>query len=114
MLHAWPAPTVFEWYTTCRPHALFGSPCHRRFQSLSPSFFRAADACLLVFNLCDVETFASLDGWWREMEAMCGEGKLAAHHLAAPPPAGRHPGFAGHRKTELVYDFYYYFRLDYY
>jgi len=37
-----------------------------RFQSLGPAFYRGADACLLVFDLTDPESFKKLDRWKKD------------------------------------------------
>jgi Ras-related protein Rab-7A len=42
-----------------------------RFQSLGAAFYRGADCCILVFDLTDKESFASLDSWKEEFLAQC-------------------------------------------
>ena len=36
-----------------------------RFRSIGP-FYRGADACVLVYDICDEKTFVDLDGWMKE------------------------------------------------
>lgn len=37
-----------------------------RFQSLGPAFYRGADACLIVFDITDPESFKKLDHWRKD------------------------------------------------
>jgi Ras-related protein Rab-7A len=37
-----------------------------RFQSLGPSFYRGADACVLVYDITEAKTFTNLKGWKEE------------------------------------------------
>jgi len=37
-----------------------------RFQSLGPSFYRGADACVLVYDVTEGKTFTNLKGWKEE------------------------------------------------
>lgn len=37
-----------------------------RFQSLGPSFYRGADACVLVYDVTEAKTFTNLKGWKEE------------------------------------------------
>jgi Ras-related protein Rab-7A len=57
---------------------LWDTAGQERFQTLTSAFFRAADACVLVFDLCHVESFQSLAGWLAEAETKCGPGKVCA------------------------------------
>ena len=43
-----------------------------RFQSLGPSFFRGADACVLVFDVTEPKTFDNLETWKHEFEQQMG------------------------------------------
>jgi len=37
-----------------------------RFRSMAVSFYRGADACILVYDICDVKTFENLEMWMKE------------------------------------------------
>jgi len=37
-----------------------------RFRSMAVSFYRGADACVLVYDMCDEKTFVNLEGWMKE------------------------------------------------
>jgi len=37
-----------------------------RFRSMAVSFYRGADACVLVYDICDAETFQHLEMWMKE------------------------------------------------
>jgi len=37
-----------------------------RFKSIAVSFYRGADACVLVYDICDIKTFQNLEMWMRE------------------------------------------------
>jgi len=37
-----------------------------RFRSIAVSFYRGADACVLVYDICDIKTFKNLEMWMKE------------------------------------------------
>merc|ERR1712132_13889 len=37
-----------------------------RFQSLGVAFYRGADACILVYDVCNLKSFQQLDSWREE------------------------------------------------
>jgi len=37
-----------------------------RFKSIAVSFYRGADACVLVYDICDIKTFQNLEMWMSE------------------------------------------------
>jgi len=45
-----------------------------RFRSMAKSFYRGADACVLVYDITDIKTFENLDMWKKEfLEGICDE-----------------------------------------
>ena len=46
-----------------------------RFQSLGTSFYRGADACLLVYDVSDPKSFENLENWQNEFLKQIGEGE---------------------------------------
>ncbi|CBH14575.1 small GTPase, putative [Trypanosoma equiperdum] len=44
-----------------------------RFQSLGSAFYRGADACVLVFDLTDSESFSHINSWLEEFRAQAGQ-----------------------------------------
>eukprot|EP01064_Diplonema_japonicum_P005684 TRINITY_DN1377_c0_g1_i1.p1 TRINITY_DN1377_c0_g1~~TRINITY_DN1377_c0_g1_i1.p1 ORF type:complete len:211 (-),score=62.56 TRINITY_DN1377_c0_g1_i1:193-825(-) len=46
-----------------------------RFQSLGTAFYRGADACMLVFDLTNQDSFAHLSSWHEEFIHQAGENK---------------------------------------
>lgn len=43
-----------------------------RYRSLSPLYFRGADACLMVYDVTSGQSFADLEGWFSEFRSMAG------------------------------------------
>ncbi len=46
--------------------AIWDTAGQERFQSLGNSFYRGADVCVLVFDVCDLSSFEALDKWRNE------------------------------------------------
>jgi len=45
-----------------------------RFRSMAKSFYRGADACVLVYDITDIKTFENLDMWKKEfLEGICAD-----------------------------------------
>jgi GTPase SAR1 family protein len=55
-----------------------------RYRSLSPLYFRGADACLMVYDVTSSQSFADLEGWFSEFRSM-GPPHCSPFH----PPACR-------------------------
>jgi len=45
---------------------LWDTAGQERFRSMAVSFYRGADACVLVYDICDLKTFENLDMWMKE------------------------------------------------
>ncbi len=59
-----------------------------RYRSLSPLYFRGADACLMVYDVTSGQSFADLEGWFSEFRSM-GPPALLALPSARPPNAAK-------------------------
>jgi len=46
--------------------AIWDTAGQERFQSLGNSFYRGADVCVLVFDVCDLSSFEALEKWRNE------------------------------------------------
>lgn len=57
-----------------------------RYRSLSPLYFRGADACLMVYDVTSGQSFADLEGWFSEFRSM-GPPALLARSLPPAPTA---------------------------
>lgn len=51
---------------------LWDTAGQERFRSMAVSFYRGADACVLVYDICDEKSFENLDMWMKEFLQNCG------------------------------------------
>mmetsp|Transcript_20504 Transcript_20504/g.44846 ORF Transcript_20504/g.44846 Transcript_20504/m.44846 type:complete len:208 (+) Transcript_20504:339-962(+) len=53
--------------------AIWDTAGQERFDALGPIYYRDADAALLVFDITDVDSFARVKKWVRELKKMAGK-----------------------------------------
>ena len=48
--------------------AIWDTAGQERFRTLTPSYYRGAQGCILVYDVCNKSTFTRLDQWLSELE----------------------------------------------
>ncbi|ELT87498.1 hypothetical protein CAPTEDRAFT_21450 [Capitella teleta] len=48
--------------------AIWDTAGQERFRTLTPSYYRGAQGCILVYDVCSQASFAKLDNWLNELE----------------------------------------------
>ena len=73
--------TLARTHSHARPHTHTHTAGQERFNSMHPSYYHGAHACIMCFDITRKITYTNLSKWWQELQVFC-----SLLFFISPPP----------------------------